>query len=118
VSGCLNPVVLQVVLNVNSTDSTASGPNQEVTLSNYPNPFNPSTECIFSLPATSHVTLKVYDLLGREVVTLVDETRVAGAHRVTWYGQTANGTAAASGVYLYRIEADGVSLTRKMLLLK
>ncbi|MGB2960605.1 MAG: M14 family zinc carboxypeptidase [Bacteroidota bacterium] len=80
---------------------------------NYPNPFNPATTIRYSLPRRGHVMLKVFDLLGREVETLVDEVRSAGAHSVRF---DAGGLAA--GVYLYRLTAGGGSQTRKLLLLR
>ncbi len=80
---------------------------------NYPNPFNPSTRIEYSLPQREHVTLQVFDLLGREVVTLVDEIRGAGTHSVTW-----KGTGLASGMYLYQLRTSTSVLTRKMILLR
>jgi hypothetical protein len=80
---------------------------------NYPNPFNPSTTIRFSLPKSGHVTLKVYDLLGREVETLVDDQRTAGSYSVEW---TPNNL--ASGVYFYRIQAGAYTETKKLMLLR
>ncbi|MBP1655721.1 MAG: Por secretion system C-terminal sorting protein [Bacteroidetes bacterium] len=80
---------------------------------NYPNPFNPSTTIQFELPARSYVSLNVYDPLGRLVATLVSDQRAAGVHRVTW-----NAAGYASGVYVYRLQADGVVLSRKLLIVK
>lgn len=80
---------------------------------NYPNPFNPSTVISYQLPANSHVILKVYDVLGREVETLLDERQSAGNHYVRL-----NATTLSSGVYFYRLEAGMYHDTRKMLLLK
>lgn len=80
---------------------------------NYPNPFNPSTIVSYQLPKNGNVTLKIYDILGREVETLVDRSENAGKHSVTF-----NGEKLASGVYIYSLEADGVTLQKKMLLLK
>ncbi len=91
---------------------------------NYPNPFNPSTVIGYQLPVTSNVKLVVYDLLGREVKTLVNEQNVSGAFRVTWNGENSYGHRVASGVYFYRLTAaangKGASFTsvRKMILLK
>ncbi len=85
---------------------------------NYPNPFNPATNIEYSIPSRSHVTIEVFNILGQEVRTLVDETRPAGEHRITWDGTDRNGTQVATGVYLYRIEADSYIETRKMLFLK
>jgi len=80
---------------------------------NYPNPFNPSTVISYQLPTYTNVTLKIYDVLGREVETLVDTKQQAGAHIVRF-----DGSRFASGVYFYRLTAGSSSFTRKMLLLK
>jgi hypothetical protein len=85
---------------------------------NYPNPFNPATTISYSLPKTSNVTLKVYDLLGREVKTLVSTEQNRGLHRVQWNGENNFGSKVASGIYLYRIEAGNFNVTKKMILLK
>jgi hypothetical protein len=80
---------------------------------NYPNPFNPSTQISYAIPAESHVTLKVYNLLGQEVVTLVDEVKAAGHHAVSW-----NATGQASGVYFYSLQTDNFSATKKMVFMQ
>ncbi len=81
---------------------------------NYPNPFNASTKIRYKLAREVPVTLKVFDILGREVATLVNERQSAGAYEVTWESQTA-----ASGIYFYHIQfLSQFSLTRKMLVLK
>lgn len=82
-------------------------------LQNYPNPFNPVTSISFSLPRTELVTIKIYDILGREVVVLVDEVKTAGNYTVNL-----NGTQLASGVYFYRMETEYFNSTKKLLLLK
>ena len=81
---------------------------------NYPNPFNPSTTIQFDLPKTSEVSLKVFNILGEEVVTLVSDRLSAGSYSYEW-SRTAG---IASGVYLYRLEAEGFVQTRKMILIK
>ncbi|HMD13731.1 MAG TPA: T9SS type A sorting domain-containing protein, partial [Bacteroidota bacterium] len=80
---------------------------------NYPNPFNPSTKFSFSVPKTSQVSIKIYDVLGREVVTLLNEKKDPGEYTLTW-------TAASipSGVYFYRMSAGNFVQTKKMVLLK
>jgi flagellar hook assembly protein FlgD len=75
---------------------------------NYPNPFNPSTTIRFGLPQASNVTLRLYDALGREVATLLNEQRPAGYIQVVWNGMNNSGARVASGVYFYRIEAQPV----------
>ncbi len=80
---------------------------------NYPNPFNPTTNIKFSLPATGNVKLVVFDMLGREVATLVNEVRTAGNYVVDF-----DASALASGVYFYRLESANFTQTKKMLLVK
>ncbi|MHB8579966.1 MAG: GDSL-type esterase/lipase family protein [Ignavibacteriaceae bacterium] len=82
-------------------------------LQNYPNPFNPATTISYQLPKTSHVTLKAYDVLGREMAVLVDEQKNAGTYQVTL-----NGTRLTSGVYLYQLKAGNFVETKKLILLK
>jgi hypothetical protein len=85
---------------------------------NFPNPFNPETVIKFNLPQASPVTLKVYNILGQVVSTLVDEPLSAGSHSVTWNGTNAQGRDVASGVYFYRISAAGHESIQKMTLLR
>ncbi len=85
---------------------------------NYPNPFNPSTVINYSLPQTSFVTVKIYDMLGREVKTLVNREENAGTHIVQWNGRNNNGQKVTSGTYIYRIQAGDFVEAKKMLLLK
>ncbi len=85
---------------------------------NYPNPFNPSTAIEFSVPRTGAVTLRVYDVLGQQVATLVNDMLSAGYYRATWDGVNDSGSAVASGIYFYQLEADGSVLSKKMSLIK
>jgi hypothetical protein len=85
---------------------------------NYPNPFNPTTVIRYGLPAPGRVSVKVFDLLGREVATLVDDVQEAGYHSVEWKGATLAGSPAGSGVYFYELRAGSYVETRKMLLLR
>jgi len=82
-------------------------------LQNYPNPFNPTTVISWQLPVSSHVLLKVYDVLGREVATLMNEEKPAG-----FYETEFQGSYLTSGVYFYRITAENYTMTKKMLLTK
>jgi len=79
----------------------------------YPNPFNPTTTIEYALPEASHVTLDVYDILGREVEALVNEQQQAGYHSIIW-----NASDQTSGMYFYKIQAGDFTETKKMLLLK
>jgi PKD repeat protein len=86
---------------------------------NYPNPFNPATRIDFALPRAGHVTLRVLNILGERVATLVDRELAVGEHFAEWDGYSDAGQAVASGMYLYRLEVDGQTRgTRKMMLLK
>jgi photosystem II stability/assembly factor-like uncharacterized protein len=88
-------------------------PSRFVLYQNYPNPFNPTTVINYQLEAESFVSLKVYDVLGREVETLVSERQTAGSHSVTF-----NAANLPTGVYFYRLEAGTYRDTKKLLLLK
>ncbi len=86
---------------------------------NYPNPFNPSTIIEYSIPRAEHVTLKIYDVLGREVTTLVDENKAAGTYSVQFNSQqTTNNKQLSSGIYFYRITAGSFIAVKKLMLLK
>ena len=87
---------------------------KDFTLSqNYPNPFNPTTVIQYTLPKQEHVTLIVYNLIGQQVTTLVDEEISAGTHKVTF-----NADNLASGIYIYRLIGNSVNITKKMILMK
>lgn len=84
-----------------------------------PNPFNPSTAIWYDVPANSgDVTLRVFDVSGRFVRTLVDGQQAPGRWMVTWDGRDAHGRSVSTGIYFYRLEGGGFSATKKMLLLK
>ncbi len=85
---------------------------------NHPNPFNPRTTVSFSLDRSGPATLNVYDAKGSLVKVLVNENLPAGPHAVTWNGDDQTGRPVASGVYFYRLDADGRSLGKRMLLVK
>ncbi|HPG40791.1 MAG TPA: T9SS type A sorting domain-containing protein [bacterium] len=93
-------------------------PEVKFAIRNHPNPFNPVTNIQFDLPAADHVTLKVYDITGREVITLVDALQGAGSHTIMWNSQDKFGQRVASGMYFYRIEYRGQVLTNKMILMR
>mgnify|MGYP001824098225 FL=1 len=97
---------------------TGQNPPAPIFARNYPNPFNPSTTIEFGIPEASHVDLRVYDVAGRLVRTLLNERTEAGNHEVVWNGTDESGSTVSSGVYFYRLIADEVTVTRKMVLLR
>ena len=80
---------------------------------NYPNPFNPSTRIDYRVAKEGLVTIKVFDILGREVATLLNEERQPGRYQIHF-----DGTKLASGIYVYKMSSNGFSETRKMMLMK
>jgi hypothetical protein len=92
-------------------------PAEYVLEQNYPNPFNPSTTIKFQLPQSGNVTLKIYDILGREVTTLIDEFKTDGRYEVN-FSAIGGASSLASGVYLYRLKANDFVDVKKMILLK
>ena len=108
-------------------DASSIPPSDFALAQNYPNPFSakahgtigtPQTEIRFQLPQTEHVTLKIFNVLGEEVRTLVDAPFEAGYHRVLWEGKDEHGNPVASGVYLYQLRAGAFAQVRKMSLLR
>ena len=85
---------------------------------NYPNPFNPSTNIEFSLQKAGNVKITVYNIMGQTVKTLINETKPAGKHIISWDGKDYVGEQVASGLYFYRLESNQQIYTKKMLLLK
>ena len=85
---------------------------------NFPNPFNPTTTIAFSVPNTGNVTLKVYDILGRHVRTIVDGAYQAGNYNLVWDATDTSGNLVSAGVYFYTIKTGSFSDTKRMLLLK
>ncbi|MGE5398795.1 MAG: T9SS type A sorting domain-containing protein, partial [Ignavibacteriales bacterium] len=82
-------------------------------MQNYPNPFNPTTTISYSLPGQSFVKLKVFDILGREVIQLTNEMQTAGVHQAVF-----NASSLPSGTYFYRLDAGSFTSTKKMIILK
>jgi hypothetical protein len=106
-------VLLSAVINTVQPAGTSTGPGQFVLMQNFPNPFNPSTSINFSLPKSTDVSLKIFNVIGNEVETLVSKRMNAGAHTVQW-----DATVYSSGVYFYRLQAGEFTETRKLVLLK
>ncbi len=85
---------------------------------NYPNPFNMSTVIGFQIPKNTKVSIKIYDILGREVRMLTSDEFSAGCHRIIWNGLDSFGNQISSGLYFYRIETNNFKKTKKLLFLK
>ncbi len=103
------------ITNIITQEST---PKQFVLYQNYPNPFNPATTIRFDLPEQTRVVMKIYDILGQEIRTLVNSGLNAGTHSYVWDGKNQIGTDLPSGIYLCRIETDKFKKTMNLLLLK
>ena len=96
-----------------SVEIEITAPNNFALFQNYPNPFNPTTNISYQLPITGNVTLKIYDMLGREIATLVNEVKEPGTYELKW-----NAANLPSGIYLYKLNAGNFAQTRKLVLLK
>ncbi|MFZ2325076.1 MAG: T9SS type A sorting domain-containing protein [Ignavibacteriaceae bacterium] len=98
---------------ITSVEDVKSLPTDFALEQNYPNPFNPTTTIRFSLPADNFVSLKIYNLLGQEIATLVNENKIAGNYNINF-----NASNLSSGVYLYKLDAGKFSAVKKLTLLK
>lgn len=102
-----------------NVDITGSDPPAAYRLGqNYPNPFNPSTTAVFEMRQKGHVTIKIYNVAGQLVRTLVNEVKDKGSHRIIWDGANDAGNTAASGIYFYEMTAGGSVWSKKMVLLR
>tara|TARA_B100001250_G_C19695440_1_gene742303 strand:- start:58 stop:1041 length:984 start_codon:yes stop_codon:yes gene_type:complete len=99
-------------------DGLSINPNNFEIGKNYPNPFNPTTTITYDLSSDSKVSLSIFDIYGKEVSNLVNESQSKGSKFVIWDSKDKNGNAASSGIYFYRIGVDGVFVTKQMTLLK
>gem|GEM_PF-5862886 len=93
-------------------------PIQYALKQNFPNPFNPSTEIRFSIPAANTVELQIYNILGQKVRTLLSKNLTAGYHKITWNGKSDQGLQLPSGIYFYRIKAGEFSAVKKMMFIR
>ena len=101
-----SPVFIEKISNTSIEETGSITPKEFQLHQNYPNPFNPQTTISYQLPVCSNVTLKIYDTLGQEVRTLVNENKPAGYHSVVWNGADNSGRQVSSGVYFYSLELD------------
>ncbi len=110
-----------LTVNASATDTQFNDdevPSDYSLAQNYPNPFNSNTTISYTLPSAAKVTIKVYNLVGEEIKTLFSQHEHAGYNSVVWDGTNRSGQFVSSGVYFYRLEADGRILIRKMTFLK
>lgn len=96
----------------------ASVPKEFALHQNYPNPFNPTTKIFYDVPKETRVTLKLYNVIGQEVVTLVDEVQSVGYKSIEWDARETDGKEISSGVYFYTMKADDFVMTRKLILIR
>ncbi|MBI5021883.1 MAG: T9SS type A sorting domain-containing protein [Ignavibacteriales bacterium] len=105
------------IITVNQTTdikgSELSTPREFTLMQNFPNPFNPRTEIYFQLNHADHISIKIYNMLGTEIITLIDENVSAGEHRIEW-----DAAGQPSGIYFYQLKASGEIETRRMVLAK
>jgi len=87
-------------------------------LQNYPNPFNPSTTIEFQIPRSGNVEIRIFNLAGQLVRTLVSTSQAAGAHKVVWDGKSSSGQIVATGAYVYQVSFENSVLANKMLFIK
>ncbi|MCX6151271.1 MAG: T9SS type A sorting domain-containing protein, partial [Ignavibacteriales bacterium] len=111
-------LTVKVIGNTTGIETNKIIPVKFAVEQNYPNPFNPSTTISYSLPENSYVTVKIYNMLGREVKTLISSQQNSGVYNVIWNGDTNSGEKVSSGAYIYRVEAGKFNQVRKMILLK
>jgi hypothetical protein len=109
----INEVNLNLIMGIDSKSFTSKVPLKYSLFQNYPNPFNPTTIINYSIPKSGLVTIKVYDVLGREVKTLINESKLAGNYSVEFSAGNL-----ASGIYFYRMQAGDFANTKKLILLK
>jgi hypothetical protein len=121
--GCFSPVVTSCAAagekaDIDWDELDANVPLEAGLLGNYPNPFNPTTAISYQLSTDSWVVLKIYNTLGEEVASLVDEFQNAGYRSATWNGRNDAGSSVASGIYIYRLTTGNVVTSEKMMFMK
>lgn len=109
-----NPVVTSAV----DEEANAEAPSVFHLAQNYPNPFNPSTLIRYEIPQPAQVRLAIYNLLGDKIRTLVEAKESVGVKQVTWDGRDEYGRRVSTGVYVYRLEAGDINITKRLLLMK
>lgn len=102
-----------ISISVTDVGENTSNPTEFILHDNYPNPFNPSTTIRYSIPEASFTSIKIYDVIGNEISTLVNESKLAGTYEVEF-----NASDLSSGIYYYNIQAGSFNETKKMILMK
>ena len=114
ISALLFIILLAIITSCNSEEEKFDElPTDYSLINNFPNPFNPSTKIRYSIPQSSKVVIKVFDILGNEIETLIDEQKPIGTYELTWYAENL-----PSGIYFYRLQAGTFVETKKMILMK
>ncbi len=113
-----NFALINLILTLSGTEESNSTPQVFELEQNYPNPFNGSTQISYQLPEASLVKVRVYNALGQEIRTLVNQTQEAGFYKFNWDAKDEKGSDVGSGIYFYRMEAKDFVKTRKMIFLK
>ncbi len=110
-----NPIIQEWTKEISIT---VEAPKEFYLYDNYPNPFNPSTKITFEIPKQSEVRVVIYDILGRIVKQVADETKEAGYFEYTWDGRNDHGATVSSGLYFCRVSAEGWHSVKKMVMAK
>jgi hypothetical protein len=100
---------------ISIVDNISEIPTEYALAQNYPNPFNPVTEIKFKIPKNSFVSLKIYNLLGQEIRSLINENKTPGIYRISWDGRDRYGQLVKSGVYFYHLKSENFSQIKKMI---
>ena len=98
--------------------NSADAVEYEISLNNYPNPFNPTTTIVFSNNQDEQIELSIFNIKGQKVKQLISERLIAGQHSVLWDGKDDSGNSVSSGVYFYKLDSAGKLISNKMILLK
>lgn len=118
-----HPIVLSGQIRIQQSTSVETDPSSDLPASfaleqNYPNPFNPATTISFQVPREAEVELEVFNIIGQRVLVLIKDILEAGSYKMQWDGKFESGRTAPTGIYFYRLRAPGISLVRKMVLIK
>jgi hypothetical protein len=115
---CAVEITGSVLINSIAEETDSQSPKRYYLAQNYPNPFNPSTTISYSIPKTSRVIVKIYNILGEEIASLINTTKKPGIHKIEWNGLNNKGEQINSGIYIYQLKVDQKILHKKLILLK